>query len=312
MGTPFILQESFDAEKMLDAMERHKATMNIGFPAQYAAMADAQQKRGRDLSALRFCLTVGDCCPVVLQQRVTSLFGAPLHNLWGASEVIGQMAYGLRPGPVVRITSDAQVRVVDDQGNDVAEGEIGEMLVRGDNVFKGYWNDAKATAAALRDGWYHTGDLMRRGEGDELWFVSRKKDIIIRSGTNISPVEIEEAIMASHPAVGQAAVVGLPDEVLGQRVFAFVTLSGTVARDAVIAALVSTLSGRLTAYKVPEAIMVVDKMPRNALSKIDRQKLVAMATEADRDQRSQTPPARPIPVTPRSAKAKGPRRTASR
>jgi acyl-CoA synthetase (AMP-forming)/AMP-acid ligase II len=293
-------------------MERHKATMNIGFPAHYAALADAQQKRRRDLGAMRFCLTGGDTCPVGLQERVTSLFGAPLYNLWGASEVIGQLAFGLRPGPVVRVSSGAQVRVVDDQGNDVAEGEIGELLICGDNVFKGYWNDAKATAAALRDGWYYTGDLVRRGEGDELWFVSRKKDIIIRGGTNISPVEVEEAIVASHPAVVQAAVVGLPDEVLGQRVFAFVTLSGTAARDTVIAELVSTLSQRLAAYKVPEAIVVVDKMPRNALSKVDRRKLLAMAIEADRDQRSQTPPVRLIPVTQASAKAKAPLRTASR
>ncbi|MET0219491.1 MAG: class I adenylate-forming enzyme family protein [Tardiphaga sp.] len=312
VGAPFILQESFDADRMLDAIERHKATINIGFPAQYAALADAQQKRQRDLGALRFCLTAGDSCPVGLQERVTSLFGAPLYNLWGASEVIGQVTFGLRPGPVIRIVSAAQVRLVDEQGNDVAEGEIGELLLRGDNVFKGYWNDAKATASALRDGWYHTGDLMRRGEGDELWFVSRKKDIIIRGGTNISPVEVEEAIVASQPAVEQAVVVGLPDERLGQRVFAFVTLSGTAARDTVIAELVSTLSQRLAAYKVPEAIMVVDKMPRNALSKVDRQKLVAMAIEADRDQRSQTPPARLIPVTKASAKAKAPLRTASR
>ena len=309
VGVPFVLIESFDAGKVLDAMERHHTTIHIGFPAQYAALAEAQQKKRRDLSSLRYSLTGGDSCPIGLQEQVTSLFGAPLYNLWGASEVIGQMAFGLQPGPVVRIASGAQVRLVDEQGNDVAEGEIGEMLIRGDNVFKGYWNDDKATAAALRDGWYHTGDLMRRGEGDELWFISRKKDIIIRGGTNISPVEIEEAIVAAHPAVEQAAVVGLPDEVLGQRVFAFATLTGAAAGDKVVAELVSTLSQRLAAYKMPEAIMVIDNMPRNALSKVDRQKLLAMAIEADRDHRSQTTSPRLIPVA--KAAAKPPLRTAA-
>ena len=300
LGAPFILQESFDADKMLDAMARHGATVSIGFPAQYAALVEAQQKRRRDLGKMRFCLVGGDSCPIGLQERVTSLLGAPLYNLWGASEVIGQLVYALQPGPVVRIASGAHVRLVDEQGNDVAQGEIGELLVSGDNVFMGYWNDEKATASALRGGWYHTGDLMRRGEGDDLWFVSRKKDIIIRGGTNISPVEVEEAIVAAHPAVEQAAVVGLPDEVLGQRVFAFATLSGTVPQDEVMADLVSALSQRLAAYKMPEMITVVDKMPRNALSKVDRQKLLAMAAEADRDRHAHAP-ARLIPAATRTA-----------
>jgi len=309
LGVPFILLEGFEAGKVLDVMERHATTLHVGFPAHYAAMADAQQKQRRDLGALRYCFTGGDTCPVALQERVTSLFGAPLYNIWGASEVIGQLTFGLRPGQVVRVVPGAQVRIVDDEGNDVAEGELGEMLIAGDNLFIGYWSDDKATAAALRDGWYHTGDLVRRGEGDEIWFVSRKKDIIIRGGTNISPIEIEEAIIAAHPAVEQAAVVGLPDEVLGQRVFAFATLTGTAAGDAVMPELVGRLSQRLAAYKVPEAIMVIEKMPRNALSKVDRQMLLAMAMQAEREQRSSATPARLLPVT--QAEAKPARRTAA-
>jgi len=307
LGAPFILLEGFEAGNVLDAMERHAATLHIGFPANYAAMAEAQQKRRRDLGALKYALTGGDTCPVALQEQVTSLFGAPLYNLWGASEAIGQLTFGLRPGQVIRMTPGAQVRIVDEDGSDVAGGEIGELLVRGDNVFIGYWNDDKATAAALRDGWYHTGDLMRRGEGDEIWFVARKKDIIIRGGTNISPIEIEEAIIAAHPAVTQAAVVGLPDEVLGQRVFAFATLSSTAAGDTVVPELVGRLSQRLAAYKMPEAIMVIDKMPRNALSKVDRQLLLAMAIQAEHDQRSQAAPARLLPVA--QAQARPARRT---
>jgi acyl-CoA synthetase (AMP-forming)/AMP-acid ligase II len=309
LGAPFILIEGFDASQVLDAMERYKATFHIGFPAQYAAMAEAQQTRRRDLSAMRYCVSGGDTCPVALQEQVTALFGAPLYNVWGSSEVLGQMNCALRPGPIFRLTPSAEIRLVDEHDKDVADGEIGELLIRGDNVFVGYWNDAKATAAALRDGWYHTGDLIRRGEGDELWFVARKKDIIIRGGTNISPIEIEEAIIAAHPAVEQAAVVGLPDEVLGQRVFAFATLSDTTAGDAVMPELVGRLSQRLAAYKMPEAIMVIDKLPRNALSKVDRQMLLAMAMQSDQEQRSQSAPARLLPVV--EAQAKPARRTAA-
>ena len=203
---------------------------------------------------------------------------APLYNIWGATEVVGQLTFGLRPGPVVRITEDAQIRLVDENGIDVAHGEIGELLIRGSNVFVGYWNDPAATAKSLQNGWYYTGDLMRRGEGDELWFVSRKKDIIIRGGTNISPAEVEEALVACHPAVEEAAAVGKPDPVLGQRVFGFVKVAAG-AKEAVVAEILRNVAGRLAPYKVPEGLRVIDALPRNALSKVDRRALERMVGE---------------------------------
>jgi acyl-coenzyme A synthetase/AMP-(fatty) acid ligase len=133
----------------------------------------------------------------------------------------------------------------------------------------------------MRAGWYHTGDLMRRGEGDELWFVSRKKDIIVRGGTNISPVEVEQALVASHPAVREAAVVGIPDAVLGQRVFGFAMLAdGT--KDTVVSEILRNVAARLASYKVPERLQILDELPRNALSKVDRNRLQAMALETEK------------------------------
>jgi acyl-CoA synthetase (AMP-forming)/AMP-acid ligase II len=230
------------------------------------------------LSSLRICLTGADVCPVDLQEKVTAIFGAPLYNFWGASEVVGSLTFGLENGPVVRIVEEAQVRLVDEAGADVPPGEVGELLIRGANVFAGYWNDPTATAQSLKAGWYHTGDLMRRGEGDDLWFVSRRKDIIIRGGTNISPVEVEEALVASHPAVEEAAVVGKPDEVLGQRVFAFVKLARG-AKETVVAEILQNVAKRLASYKVPEDLRVLNALPRNALSKVDRTMLRAMICE---------------------------------
>jgi len=119
---------------------------------------------------------------------------------------------------------------------------------------------------------------MRRGEGDDLWFVSRKKDIIIRGGTNISPVEAEEALVASHPAVEEAAVVGRPEEVLGQRVFGFVKLARGV-KETVVAEILQNVAKRLASYKVPEDLRVLDALPRNALSKVDRTMLQTMICE---------------------------------
>jgi acyl-CoA synthetase (AMP-forming)/AMP-acid ligase II len=230
---------------------------------------------------LRICLTGADVCPIDLQERVTSAFGAPLYNVWGATEVVGSVTFGLQPGPVVRIVKGARIRLIDENGADVADGEVGELLIRGANVFDGYWNDPRATEESLKGGWYHTGDLMRRGEGDELWFVCRKKDIIIRGGTNISPVEVEQALVASHPAVKEAAVVGIPDAVLGQRVFGFVMLAART-RDTVVSEILTNVATRLASYKIPEGLEILDELPRNALSKVDRNRLQAMATEADK------------------------------
>jgi acyl-CoA synthetase (AMP-forming)/AMP-acid ligase II len=175
----------------------------------------------------------------------------------------------------------SQIRLIDSNGAEVARGEVGELLIRGPNVFAGYWNDPRATAESLEGGWYRTGDLMRQGEGDELWFVSRKKDIIVRGGTNISPVEVEQALVASHPAVEQAAVVGLPDAVLGQRVFGFVKLSGR-ATETIRSEILRNVATRLASYKVPEGLEILDELPRNALSKVDRNALLTMASRTDK------------------------------
>src|ERR1700748_3464098 len=213
LGAPFVVLDSFDADALLDNIERYRGTCLFGFPAQYAALIQSQQTRPRDLSSLRFATVGGDICPIELQQKATSVLGTALHNMWTATETAGCLNFGLQPGPVMRIVEGAQIRLVDDQGADVPHGEIGELLVRGPNVFAFYWGDPAATAQALKDGWYQTGDLMRRGEGNEIWFVARKKDIIIRGGANISPIEVEEGLVASHPAVKEAAVVGKPDPV---------------------------------------------------------------------------------------------------
>jgi long-chain acyl-CoA synthetase len=279
-GAPFVLLEGFDGDTVLDSIERHRCTWCVGFPAQYAALIECQRARPRDLASLRICFTGADVCPIDLQERTPSILGAPLYNLWGATEVIGSLTFGLQHGPVARIVKGARIRLIDENGADVADGETGELLIRGANVFAGYWNDSRATEESLKGGWYHTGDLMRRGEGDDLWFVSRKKDIIIRGGTNISPVEVEQALIAAHPAVEEAAVVGIPDAALGQRVFGFVKLANRT-KDTVLSEILRNVATRLASYKVPEGLRIVDELPRNALSKVDRNMLQAMAAGTD-------------------------------
>jgi long-chain acyl-CoA synthetase len=201
----------------------------------------------------------------------------PLRSVWGATETVGSLTYGPQPGPVSRIAPGAQVCLVDDDGVPVLPGEVGELLVRGPNVTVGYWARPGRIDDARLDGWFHTGDLMRRGEDDDLWFVARKKDLIVRGGSNISPVEVERVLMA-HPAVRDAAVVGIPDAALGQRVAALVQLAGNPG-NAALGDIVVRTKTQLADYKVPESLKIVDEIPRNALGKIDRKSLAAMLSD---------------------------------
>jgi long-chain acyl-CoA synthetase len=134
-AVPFIMLQSADPDMILDSIERYRATWLLGFPYQFAGLLGAHQARPRDVSSLRMCLTGADTCPVDLQTRVMAALRAPLYNIWGATEVVGQLTFGLQPGPVIRVTEDSQIRLVDETGADVAHGEIGELLIRGENVF---------------------------------------------------------------------------------------------------------------------------------------------------------------------------------
>jgi acyl-CoA synthetase (AMP-forming)/AMP-acid ligase II len=186
-GAPVVLLEGFDPDCMLDAIERTRCTWSLGMVSAYMGMLKRQQSRARDVSSLRTCLTAGDVCPRWLQEAFSSTFGIPLRSTWGATEVAGPLTYGLEPGPVSRIVTGAQVRLVDDRGAPVALGEVGELVVRGPNVSIGYWAGPGVIEGAPENGWYRTGNLMREDAKGNLRFVSRKEDLIIRGGSNISP-----------------------------------------------------------------------------------------------------------------------------
>jgi acyl-CoA synthetase (AMP-forming)/AMP-acid ligase II len=267
-GAPMVLVERFDPDEVLDQIELHRCTWMLGLPFMYDALLERQRRRPGNVSSLRYCACGGDVCPVRLQVRFEAGFGVKLYNIWGATEAVGSQIHGLQPGPVTRIAPGAQIRLVDDEGREVPHGEVGEFLVRGPYVTVGYWVGPDRIDPATRYGWYHSGDLMRRGEGDELWFVGRKKDIIIRGGSNISPVEVERVLLG-HPLVRDAAVFGVSDPVLGQRVAAVVQLARGV-RDGALDDILQDTSLQLADYKVPEWLLAVDAVPRNAIGKVDR------------------------------------------
>jgi len=278
-GVPIILQERFDADAALDAIETHRCTWLVGLPATIAELLRSQRERPRDLTSLRHCLTAGDVCPPGLQQEFAELMGIPLRSLWASTEVVGALTYGLEPGPVSRIVAGTDVCLVDDAGAQVSQGEAGELLLRSPSLAAGYWDGPGRIDALLKDGWFHTGDVMRRGDNDDLWFVSRKKELIVRGGSNISPVEVEQ-VLEAHPAVQAAAVVGVPDAVLGQRVVGVIELAGAASSTA-LDDIRASAATQLADYKLPEELHAVERIPRNAAGKIERNSLPDLAANAD-------------------------------
>jgi acyl-CoA synthetase (AMP-forming)/AMP-acid ligase II len=282
-GAAVVLVERFDPNIVLDQIEAHGCTCVSGLPFMFHAVLEQQRSRPRKINSLRHCFCVGDVCPIQLQGDFEQSFGTPLRSVWGSTEASGALTYALRPGPVSRIVPGAQVRLVDEDGLMVPRGQVGELLVRGPEVAAGYWIEPGRIDKLATDDWFHRGDLMRQDASDCLWFVGRKKDVIVRGGSKISPIEIERVLL-SHPLVRDAAVFGAPDTVLGQRVAAVVQLEDD-GDDAAIDHILSATREQLADYKVPELLVAVDAVPRNPLGKIDREALAetVLGVPAHRD-----------------------------
>lgn len=270
-GVPMLMLPKTTPDAVLDAVEAYGVSRVGALPDLFAGMVRRQRDRPRDTTSLRFCLSGGDVCPPGLQAAFVKEFRVPLRQFWSATEVMGSLTYGLQQGPVSRTLPGTETRIVDDAGAEVPHGEVGQLLVRRDNVSVGYWAGAGEITGQPQDGWYATGDLFRRGDGDDLWFVARTKDLIVRGGLKISPVEVEIAL-ERHPRVAEAGVVGIPDDVMGQRVAAVLRLTGD-AGEVDLADVVDIAAGEIANHELPERMVVVDAVPRTTGGKVDREAL---------------------------------------
>lgn len=273
-GIPMVILKRFDADTALDAIDAYRCSWFMSTPVSFAAMIERQRCHPRSVLSLRMCLSAGDVCPLDVQNRFPDLFGCPLRSMWGMTEVIGALGYGSRLGPVMRIPAGAEIRVVADTGAEVTPGEPGELWVRGAYVSVGYWIRPGCLDAGPHDGWFATGDIVCQTNTDELQFFARKKDLIVRGGSNVSPIEVESALK-SHPMVRDAVVFGVPDGLLGERVAALVELNDGVG-EAALANITSFCSAQLADYKVPETLKSIRRIPRNALGKIERRAMPAL------------------------------------
>jgi long-chain acyl-CoA synthetase len=282
LGRHAVLLPAFDPAAALDAIERFGCTFALGLPALLQFVVEEQVRSPRDTNSLRTVFAGGDRVPVDLQERFAAACGVPLREIFGMSEtymVCFNPLRAIRQGSMGLPCGEVEVRIVDGEDRDLPEGTTGEMVVRSPATCIGYWNDPSATQSLLRGGWLHTGDLASRDYDGYLWFQGRRKEIIVRAGSNISPQEVEE-VLYQHPGVLEAGVTGTPDPVYGERVVAFVSLRKGAALGE--KELREHLRIWLADYKVPERILFTPELPKGATGKVHRLSLKSMFAKSMR------------------------------
>jgi len=259
-----ILIQSFDPDLILDLIEREQVTVFFGVPTMYQMLIDSPRFNQTDFSKIRFLVSGGAPLSRDIFETFRTKKSAHIWEGYGLTEVgpnnflaDGKLGTLGRPMPFV------DVKIIDEQGRQVRPGQEGELLLKGPHVCAGYWNKPEATAEAIKDGWFYTGDLARVDQDGHYAIVGRKKDLIISGGANIYPAEIERAIEA-HPDVIAAAVIGVPDPKWGEAGKAIVELrsGATLTLDQ----LQAFLSDRLGRFKIPKYLAVVNELPRTPAS----------------------------------------------
>lgn len=275
-GTVIILPR-FELKAALNIIRKYHPTIFHGVPTMYVGFNNAPKVKNYGFESLRVCMSGGAGLPVEVKQQFEKLSGGRLIEGYGLTEA-SPVTHVNPPDGLSKVGSiglpipSTEARIVDvaDGTRELPMGEIGELILRGPQVMKGYWNKPKETADVLRDGWLYTGDIARKDEDGYFYIVDRKKDLIIAGGFNIYPREVEE-VLFEHPGIQEAAVVGIPDPYRGETVKAFIVLKEgvTLSSEEVIA----WCRERLASYKVPRQVEFRDSLPKSGVGKYLRREL---------------------------------------
>ena len=282
-GCTVVLHPKFDAEACFDAIELERITLTVLVPAQLDMMMASPRWQSADFSSLRMITTGSTIVPARIIDAVHAR-GVPLVQIYGSTETcpiaacLKAVDAERKAGSTGKAAAHCELRIVDDSGKEVAQSAIGEILVRGPNLMNGYWNAPQETAAALIDGWFHSGDMGHLDAEGYLYVDGRRKEMIISGGENIYPAEIEN-VLAECKDIAEASVVGRPDERWGEIVVAVVApKSGHTLTPASVLQL---LEGRIARYKHPKQVVFVGELPKTALGKVrkeDVRQMVARTT----------------------------------
>ncbi len=276
VGATLTLMARFEPLKAFELIQRDHVTTFAGVPTMYIYLLNHPNRKQYDLSSLRTCISGGAANPVEVLHAWKNEFGVTILEGYGLSETSPTASFNVlfkptKAGTVGLPVYGVDMRIVDTNDQEVPVGETGEIVIRGHNVMKGYYKQPDATAEAIRNGWFHSGDIGKVDEEGYFSIVDRKKDMIIRGGFNVYPREIEE-VLYEHPAVAEVAVIGIPDMKMGEEIKAFIYLkTGTSVTEDDIRAFCKE---RVAAYKYPRTITFIDTpLPKNATGKILKREL---------------------------------------
>ncbi|HEU5105248.1 MAG TPA: long-chain fatty acid--CoA ligase [Solirubrobacterales bacterium] len=270
VGATLTLLPKFDPGEALEIMQRDDVTHFYGVPTMYGALLHHPGRENFDTSSLRICITGGASMPVEVLHGFEEAFGCELLEGYGLSETspVASSTHPGRerkPGSIGTPLREVEMKVVDEDDNEVPQGEVGEIVIRGHNVMKGYWQRPEATEEAMRGGWFHSGDIGRVDEDGYFFIVDRKKDLIIRGGYNVYPREVEE-VLYEHPKIREAAVLGVPHDQWGEEIGAAVVLhEGEELSPEEVSGYVKE---RIAAYKYPRLVWFMDDLPKGPTGKI--------------------------------------------
>ncbi len=270
LGGTVVLQRDTSPAETLRVIAAERCTVAFAVPTVFQMMMERPEFQSADLSSLRFCITGGSSCPLPIIAGYAAR-GLEFRQGYGLTEV-GVNCFSLAPedamrkaGSVGRPVFHSRARLVDEQGRDVALGAVGELALAGPHVCSGYWRRPQATAEAMPDGWWRTGDLAQVDDEGYYFIVGRRKDLFISGGENVYPAEVEGAL-ALHPGIAEVAVIGRPDPRWGEVGLAVVVprQPGALAAQDVL----MFCDGKLARYKIPKAVVFTDSLPRNAMGKV--------------------------------------------
>jgi len=270
VGACLTLVPKFDPAEALATMQRDDVTHFYGVPTMFGALLHHPERESYDTSKLRTCITGGASMPVEVLRGFEDAFGAIVLEGYGLSETSPVASSNhpgkeRKPGSIGTPIEGVEMQLVDEDDNPVAQGEVGEVVIRGHNIMKGYWQRPDATEEAMRGGWFHSGDMARTDEDGYFYIVDRKKDMIIRGGYNVYPREVEE-VLYEHPKIREAAVVGVPHNEWGEEIGAAVVLhDGEELPTEEVSAYVKE---RIAAYKYPRVVWFLDDLPKGPTGKI--------------------------------------------
>ncbi|WP_124069400.1 fatty acid--CoA ligase family protein [Filibacter tadaridae] len=280
-GATILLVPRFSPTDVFNVVKENKATIFAGVPTMYNFLYQFPDGKAEDFDSVRIAISGGSSLPVSLLHDFEEKFDVRISEGYGLSEASPVTCFNPLdrdriPGSIGTNIINVENKVVDELGNEVGPGEVGELIVRGPNVMKGYYKMPEETEATIRDGWLYTGDMARRDENGYFYIVDRKKDLVIVGGYNVYPREVEEVLFA-HRDIVEAAVIGLPDPDFGESILAFVVLKDGLSQDE--AQLLDYCNKRLAKYKVPKRIEFLDELPKNTTGKILRRSLKDVVTQ---------------------------------